>query len=258
MAGPRIRPTPISLSEQDGVRFLHFGTEWIQGAMRLARPNDLELDYVRRMMAWLLFLSPPPQILQLGLGAGALTRFAHRRLMTSRTTVVERSPEVIDVARHWFDLPADDARLSVVQTDAGAFLRRRAARERYGVIQVDLYDARARGPVLDSSAFYRDCQRALSAPGILVVNLFGHGHGFAASLSRIEQAFDARVRAMAPVPAGNRIVLAFKGPPLSVTGAALEERARTLSRRYGLRGIESDWLAALGVNRQHGCTDWRC
>jgi len=255
---PRTRPVPISLSEQDGVRYLHFGTEWIQGAMRLARPDDLELDYVRRMMAWLLFLSPPERILQLGLGAGALTRFSHRRFMASQTTVVECSSEVINVARHWFDLPADDARLSVVQADAGAFLRREPSRERYGVIQVDLYDAQARGPVLDSAAFYRDCHRALASPGILVVNLFGRGHGFAASLSRIERAFDGRVRAMAPVPAGNRVVLAFKGPPLKVTVSALVQRARTLSRRYGLPGIEPDWLAALGVNRQHGCTDWRC
>ena len=44
----------IEVSEQAGVRYLHFGTEWIQGAMRVARPWSLELDYTREMMAALL------------------------------------------------------------------------------------------------------------------------------------------------------------------------------------------------------------
>ena len=35
---------PVTLSEMDGVRFLHFGTEWVQGAMRLRKPDWLELD----------------------------------------------------------------------------------------------------------------------------------------------------------------------------------------------------------------------
>jgi len=62
---PRAAPdTPIELSEQDGVRYLHFGSPWIQGAMRLRRPFDLELDYVRHMMAWLLFMAPPARVLQ--------------------------------------------------------------------------------------------------------------------------------------------------------------------------------------------------
>ncbi len=33
------RFAPVTLSEQEGVRYLHFGTEWIQGAMRLRWPT---------------------------------------------------------------------------------------------------------------------------------------------------------------------------------------------------------------------------
>jgi hypothetical protein len=43
--------TPIDISEQAGVRYLHFGSTWIQGAMRIARPWNLELEYTREMMA---------------------------------------------------------------------------------------------------------------------------------------------------------------------------------------------------------------
>src|SRR5574340_598280 len=42
---------PIDIREEAGVRTLHFGSEWIQGAMRIARPWNLELEYTREMMA---------------------------------------------------------------------------------------------------------------------------------------------------------------------------------------------------------------
>ena len=42
------------VSEEDGVRYLHFGSRWIQGAMRIARPFALELPYTRDMMFPLL------------------------------------------------------------------------------------------------------------------------------------------------------------------------------------------------------------
>jgi spermidine synthase len=44
----------IDISEEAGVRYLHFGSSWVQGAMRIARPFALELDYTREMMVPLL------------------------------------------------------------------------------------------------------------------------------------------------------------------------------------------------------------
>ncbi|MBW6495940.1 MAG: spermidine synthase, partial [Burkholderiaceae bacterium] len=82
---------PITLSEEGGVRYLHFGSRWIQGAMRLRSPDRLELEYLQRMMAWLLFVAEPAQMLQIGIGAGALIRFCHRRLPATSVTAVELS-----------------------------------------------------------------------------------------------------------------------------------------------------------------------
>ena len=45
---------PATLSELRGVRFLHLGTPWVQGAMRLAKPDAIELTYVQMMMMWML------------------------------------------------------------------------------------------------------------------------------------------------------------------------------------------------------------
>ena len=50
-----------TLSEFDGVRYLHLGdTPWVQGAMRLRKPDVLELDYVQRMCVWLLWREASP------------------------------------------------------------------------------------------------------------------------------------------------------------------------------------------------------
>jgi len=236
-------PVPITLSEEGGVRFLHFGSPWVQGAMRIARPDELVLEYVRQMMGWLLFLEPPARILQLGLGAGSLTRFSLRHCPRSEVTAVELSDEVIDTARHWFALPQAEPRLRVVRADALEFVERAPSRGRYGVIQVDVYDMHARGPAIESLRFYRACREALAEPGVCVVNLFGRHASFERNLRRIERAFGGRILALPPIAEGNRVVFAFAGPTLAVGWVRLEARARLLRSRLGLPADE--WVRAL-------------
>ncbi|MBK7235265.1 MAG: spermidine synthase, partial [Sterolibacteriaceae bacterium] len=135
----------IEVSEQAGVRYLHFGTEWIQGAMRVARPWSLELDYTREMMAALL-LRPgddwPARALIIGLGAGSIAKFLYRHRPAARLDVVEINPEVVALARHAFRLPEDDGRLCVHRADGAAFVK--TGRTRYDCILVDGFDHRAR------------------------------------------------------------------------------------------------------------------
>ena len=38
----------VTISESAGVRYLHLGTPWVQGAMRIDDPIAIELEYVRR------------------------------------------------------------------------------------------------------------------------------------------------------------------------------------------------------------------
>ena len=72
-----------TVSESDGVRFLHLGSIWVQGAMRIRKPQVVELDYVQRMLASLLWLPAEAigqgRAVQLGLGAGAITRRSEER-----------------------------------------------------------------------------------------------------------------------------------------------------------------------------------
>ena len=44
----------VNFSEHGESRYLHLGTPWIQGAMNIKEPFELELEYVQRMMARLV------------------------------------------------------------------------------------------------------------------------------------------------------------------------------------------------------------
>jgi spermidine synthase len=244
-------PAGITLSESGGVRYLHFGTEWVQGAMRIARPYRLELEYQQQMMAPLLLLPAPRRILQLGLGAAALTKFCHRHVKPAQTVVVELDPNVIETAHRWFGLPEDDARLTVVRDDALRFLQRPRQRGSADWLQVDLYDAQARGPVYDDTAFYVACRHALREPGVASFNLFGRHLG--PSLEAIVQAFDGRVAVLKAAQAGNRIVVAVVGDPVSVDATQLRQRARAIEAQFALPAAR--WICGLsqpGRSRRGG------
>jgi spermidine synthase len=244
-------PPPLSFSEQGKVRYLHFGSPWIQGAMHLNRPNDIVLEYVQQMMGWLLFLEQPQRIVQLGLGAAALTKFCYKHFPQADILAVELNPQVIAAAHAMFRLPAEDARLTVVEADAEAFIRQPHHRNWATVIQVDLYDEHARGPVLDSVAFYRACRAALQMPGILTVNLFGDAENLPHSLARLGAAFEGRVLTFAPVHQGNVVALAFNGPALRVDWEILYGRALLLEQYYDWPVRK--WLSGIRqTNHLHG------
>lgn len=252
VVGKKPRPptlAPATISEADGVRFLHLGTPWVQGAMRLAKPQQIELEYVQRMMAWML-LSPRllepgdtrPHAVQLGLGAAAITKFCHKKLGW-RCTAVELNAMVIGACRLWFRLPPDDARLVVLHRDAAEHVLDAAHAGGSDALCVDLYDHDAAAPVLDDEDFYRGCHALLADGGVMSVNLFGRDASFGRSAARIAAVFgDTRVAMLKPTREGNSIVLAWKGferPPRD----ELARRADAIESLYGLPARK--WLKLL-------------
>jgi spermidine synthase len=237
------RFAPVTFSEEGGVRYLHFGTEWVQGAMRLRKPDHIELEYAQQMMAWLLFLETPKRVVQLGLGSAALTKFAYRFLKRAQVEAVELNPAVVVAARTMFNLPPDDARLSVHEADAWDFVNDRMNHGMIGALQIDVYDASARGPVLDSVAFYRAVRACLTDAGVVTVNLFGDHPSFVRNMKRLNEAFDGRVVALPEVHDGNRVAIAFSGPALDVPFATLKQRAKLIEAQLDLPARK--WLKGL-------------
>lgn len=203
---------PVTLSEQDGVRYLHFGTEWVQGAMRIRKPDWPELEYAQQMMAWMLFIEAPRAIAQLGLGTATLTKYCYRNYPEASVTAVELNPSVIAICNSMFKMPPEDERLRVLEMDALDFVGDAANAEVFDVLQCDLYDATARGPVLDTPEFYQSCNACLRDGGIMTVNLFGDHPSFARNIKAMKFAFD-HVICLPEVHDGNVVALCFKQGP---------------------------------------------
>jgi spermidine synthase len=239
---------PVTFSESGGIRYLHFGTELIQGAMRLRDPNEIYLEYNQQMMAWLLFLETKPgmKIAQLGLGTGALTKFTHLHCPAVKITVVELNPAVIIAARSMFYTPNDDRRLKTLQIDAHAFVRDDQFHNQFDALQVDLYDAICDGPSANSLDFYSGCYDLLKSPGVLTVNLFSRHKSFDINLNHICEAFDNRVLLFPESHDCNVVVMAFKGPLLHVEWADVIQRAKvieagtSLATRSWAKGLQSE------------------
>ena len=203
---------PVTLSEQDGVRYLHFGTEWVQGAMRIRKPDWPELEYAQQMMAWMLFIEAPQAIAQLGLGAATLTKFCYRQFPEASVTAVELNQAVIGICASMFKLPPEDERLRVLEMDALDFVEDPANHGAYDVLQCDLYDATARGPVLDTPEFYQACSQCLAPHGVMTVNLFGDHPSFAKNIKAMKFAFE-HVICLPEVHEGNVVALCFNTRP---------------------------------------------
>jgi spermidine synthase len=243
MSGPSTvaRAHSIETSEEAGVRFLHFGSEWVQGAMRVARPYSLELEYTREMMACLLLRTDgdwPKRVLQIGLGAASLTKFWYRYRPNTVQTIIEVNPAVVAMAYQAFKLPQNDARIDIQVADGVAWMRE-ARREKFDCIMVDGYDHNARFGAMGTEAFYRDCRTRLSRQGVLVLNLFGRTHGYQRQIDNLCAAFDDRVLALSPIDednhGGNAIVFAVVGERLTLDTPSLHAEAARLQAETGIK-----------------------
>jgi spermidine synthase len=225
----------IDISEEAGVRYLHFGSDWVQGAMRIARPWSLELDYTREMMTALL-LRPeqnwPRKVLQIGLGAASVTKFLYRHRPDCKITVVEIDPAVVPTAYQYFKLPDDQHRIHIEIADGADFVI--ANKGKYDLILVDGFDSNARAGRLDSLPFYLDCKSRLTRDGIMAVNLLSRSRKFKASVQRLGEAFDGRALAFPSCDSGNAIAFACTGHAVEQTLDELKANARELKTTSGL------------------------
>jgi spermidine synthase len=226
----------LEIHESRGVRTLHFGSDWVQGAMRVSRPWDLELAYTKDMMAGLL-LAPawpqmPARILQIGLGAGSLTRFFHHYLPDAHQTVVEISPAVVGAACQMFQLPPCSERLVIEIAEGANWLDH--ANQSFDLILVDGFDADSRTGVLESLGFYQQCRHRLTPGGILVVNLLSRSTHFLEACLNLDAAFEGRTRLLPQTPGGNVIALAALAETIQLNEAILRERVAMLDTQTGL------------------------
>lgn len=216
--------------EDDEYKLLQFG-EWdIQSKMCKAAPDELVLSYTHAMMAFMLFIETPADVLIVGLGGGSLSKFCYRHLPSARITTVEVSQAVIDL-RDEFCVPPDNARFRIVHADIAQYLEEKSAVA--DVILLDGYDADGIPAALDRVPFYALCAEALTDNGMLLANInLGANSCSLRSLRAIDYAVGPTVSIRSSA-GHNDILVAFRDtdfPPVKV----LKARAVALRQATGL------------------------
>lgn len=231
---PLYRRNGIEVRERGGVRTLHLDSDTVQSAMRVDRPDALELSYTRAMMAFLLFRPPPRRLVLVGLGGGSLAKFVYHRMPETRTTAVEVDEGVVDVARVYFGLPDECTRLRLVVGDGAEYVA--SAQRDIDVLLVDAYDGETLAASLSTESFYRQARQALAPRGVFVMNLWSSDRAFDRNLRGIERAFAGACVCLPAERPGNVIVLAFESLPQTETlrWVQLYDHAESLERRFGL------------------------
>lgn len=233
--GRHDRPlAPVVVSESQGVRYLHLGSELVQGAMRVARPDSLELEYTRQMMFPLL-LRPdawPRRVLQVGLGSASLTRFLARHRPAAKLTVVELLPHVVLAAKQHFKLPPENERLRIVVGDGADYLARSSSR--FDLVIVDGFDGRGESGMLDTKPFFLNVAQRLAPRGLAVFNLLTGRWGSEGSVARIRDAFEGRVLVMPRCGAGNTVAIAANEPFAKFSPTKMRLAAARVRMQCGL------------------------
>ncbi len=219
------------LVESEGRLTLYFTLSLVQSTMQLNRPDQLDLAYTQKMMAFLPFYPRPKGLLLLGMGGGSLAKFCYRHLPRADITVVEIDPDVI-AFRNAFRVPADDDRFRILWGDAAAYLPTHTLRT--DIIMVDAFDGLGIAPELSSPDFYAQAYQKLSSNGILVMNLAGDKAGYDDPLAQLAHCFDDRVLSLKVRDGGNQIAFAFKNPDFQPMWNRLKPVAIELERKLAL------------------------
>lgn len=225
-----MRDESVDVSETDGVRSLHLGSETIQSAMRIRDPNALELTYTRGMMGFLLFNTQVKHALSIGLGGGSIAKYMHAYCPDIKHTVLELNPKIIRVAQSQFYVPENDARLEVMEGDGLLYLADH--QQSTDLLLSDAFDGNGIPPDFCSQDFFDLCARTLNINGIFAINLWGSDKNFDIYLQRIEQSFGQKVLILRTGNPGNVVVFGFNKTSASVRLIGLKERAKALETQH--------------------------
>lgn len=226
----------VDVSESDGVRSLHLGTDTVQSAMRINAPYALELAYSRGMMCILLFSNTVKDVLAIGLGGGSVPKYIHQYLPGIVTRVIEINPQIIRIARSHFQVPENDERLEVIEGDGVLYLTEHLNSAQ--VLMIDAFDSNGIPAEMCTQTFFDSCAAVLKSDGMMAINLWGSDRNFDVYLQRIEQSFNQRVLILPTGRPGNIVVFGFKRAPSDLRWATLRERAKALELTHKIEFLE--------------------
>lgn len=227
---------PIYVYETRTLRILSFDGKIYQSSMKLKKPNGLSLGYTQAMMAGLFFIPEAKTATVMGLGAGSMVKNLLSSFPELNVHAVEYRAAVVKIAKDHFHLPESD-RLVVHVDDAVKHIKNTDIKS--DIIFSDLYNSQGMESKQVQSCYLRDCKSALTAHGVLVLNIWHTSPELRVELDELLAVeFESRLLSF-EVNSGNTIVLAFKGDiplmsreELLAKGQCLQEQMNIPMERY--------------------------
>ena len=177
----------IRVVQDTNWRRLHFD-ESFQSEMDLENPLEMAFLYTSYLHVGVIAHPQPSRVLFIGLGGGsAPKKFLNDYPSLKAVDVVEIDPEVVKVARKYFQLP-DDPRLRIFAQDGRIFVEKTAREiaagktDPYDMVIIDAYTASSIPYHLTTREFVAAVRKTLSRDGVVVSNIIGAFAGPASPL----------------------------------------------------------------------------
>src|ERR1044072_8794881 len=170
----------IRIEEDDEARYMYFDRT-LQSAMNLKDPTALRLIYSRYTSLGLAFRPDAKKMLIIGLGGGSIPKKIQKEFPNIEIDAVEIDPEVIRMARDFFNV-RESNNLHLHAQDGRLFLTR--TQNQYDIILLDAYFTDAMPFHLTTKEFFELAQKKLTPNGIVVANLISAVTGPSGRIAR--------------------------------------------------------------------------
>jgi spermidine synthase len=157
------------VEDEHGLRTLLFEKTVRQSVVKPGDPEHIELAYAKAMPAGLALVEQPKRLLIIGLGGGTLPSFLRRHYPQMTIDIVDIDPEVVAVAKRYFDFKEDD-RMHVFVQDGRKFIE--DCRQPYDVIMLDAFGAENIPYHLATRPFLVAVRKAVAPGGVVVSNVW--------------------------------------------------------------------------------------
>lgn len=232
-------PPGITVADDGFRRSLYLDGDSLQSCMLLNNPTTLVMEYSQAMMCALLFQPAPARILLVGLGGGSLVKFLLRFCPGASIEVAEINPEIVEVARNFFQVP-EDRRLTVTLAPGEEVLaRRRAAGRSYDLLLLDAFDDHGPARALLDERVLCGCRDLLAEGGVFAMNLWNRRRdNFPALHTALAAIFEGRTLKLALAENdSNAIVFSFREVVHRNRLLRLKLQATALARRSGINFV---------------------
>ncbi len=163
----------MTVTEDGNVRVLRFERN-PQSSMFLDDPYEGDIEYPDYFHTALAVKPDAARVLAIGLGGGTMVKRMWRDYPWMEFDAVELDPEVVAIARRFFELPRDD-RLRVHIGDGRRFLEK--SHGPWDLVVVDAYDDYEIPRRLVTEEFMRAARERLAPDGVLTYNVIGRVRG---------------------------------------------------------------------------------